>query len=132
MNLADVLLYLYPDTDALRDWLVANDGGRQYIAEWHLSAPRPTEEYLVSIEASDDFQVWMRERLSQMVDRDTGHEIDKALHPFAGVEQQIGILRNQIAQIINALGVTPTDGFANFNKIAIAKIQDGEQKKEAL
>ena len=80
----------------------------------------------------DDLKLYTVEQQAQLVDRDTGHEIDKALHPFAGIEQQIGVLRNQIVQIINALGLTPTDGFANFNEIAIAKIQDGEQKKEAL
>ena len=130
MNIALVLEYMHPGRQ--EGWLVRDDGNGAYIAEWHLADSRPSIAEIEAVWNSADFQVWAKARKAALIDRDTGHEIDKALHPFAGVEQQIGIIRNQIVQIINALGLAPTDGFANFNEIAIAKIQDGEQKKEAL
>lgn len=66
------------------------------------------------------------------IDYETGKAIDKAVHPFAGQEEQIGILRDQIVQIINTLGLTPTKDFARLNEIAIKAVEESAKKKAAL
>ena len=67
-----------------------------------------------------------------LVDYQTGKGINDAIHPFASIEEQIGILRAQIAEILVALGLEPTDKFAKLNAIAAEKIQEGQKKKEML
>ena len=74
----------------------------------------------------------LRTREAQYIDRDTGKAIDEAMHPFAGMEEQIAILRAQIAEILNSIGLAPTDDFDRLNTIAAEKIQEGQKKKEAL
>ena len=68
----------------------------------------------------------------QQVDRGTGQEINTAVHPLAGIEEQIGILRVQIGEILNAIGLAPTTDFDNLNDIAAAKIKEAVAGKGAL
>lgn len=72
------------------------------------------------------------EEKAQLVDRDTGRAIDEAVHPFAGLEEQIGILRAQIGAILNEIGLEPNSDFDQLNNIVTEKIQEGQKKKEAL
>ena len=80
----------------------------------------------------DDLLLYTPQQQAQFVDRDTGKAIDEAMHPFVGIEEQIGILRVQIGEILNAIGLAPTAGFDQLNTIATEKIQEGQTKKEAL
>jgi len=80
----------------------------------------------------DDVTPYTPEGQAALIDRDTGAVIDKEVHPFAGLEEQIGILRDQLVHIINELGLTPTADFERLNSIAIAQIEEGAKKKEAL
>ena len=66
------------------------------------------------------------------IDFVTGQAISKAVHPLAGTDESIGTIRDMVAQIINAIGLEPTDDFACLNKIAIAEIEEGRVKKEKL
>lgn len=79
-----------------------------------------------------DLILYSLEEQAQLIDRDTGRAIDEAAHPFAGIEEQIGILREQIGEILNALGLAPTVDFDRLNNIATEKIQERQKKKEAL
>lgn len=64
-----------------------------------------------------------------LVDRDTGQAITSQVHPFAGTEEQIGILRAQIVSVLNKLGIEATPEFAALNEIAIAAIEAAREKK---
>ena len=66
---------------------------------------------------------------SALVDASTGRAIGRVIHPACGTEEQLGILRDQLAQILNALGMEATAEFARLNKIAVAKIQKGREAK---
>ena len=66
------------------------------------------------------------------IDKTTEAEINMILHPVAPVGEQIGILRAQIAKILNAIGLAPTADFDHLNTVATEKIKDGQTKKGAL
>jgi len=80
----------------------------------------------------NDITPYTPEEQAALIDRDTGAAIDEEVHSFAGLEEQIGILRDQLVHIINGLGLTPTVDFERLNSIAVAKIEEGAKKKEAL
>ena len=65
-------------------------------------------------------------------DKKTEETINKTIHPVASVGEQIGILRDQIVQILNALGIEPTPEFARLNEIAIREIEAAREKKEEI
>jgi len=48
MNIAQVIMYLFPQADPLSDFLIQDDsdGKGPYIAQWNLEADKPTEEAL--------------------------------------------------------------------------------------
>jgi len=69
---------------------------------------------------------------NQAIDMETGTLIDQAAHPFAGTQEEIGIIRDQLVQILNALGLEPTASFAALNTTAIAEIEKARIEKEAL
>jgi len=66
------------------------------------------------------------------IDYETGANISTASHPLSPIDEQIGILREQLVQIINSLGLDPTDGFASLNATALAEIAKGQAAKEAI
>jgi len=132
MNVALVLTYLFPGSDPLRDWAVVDDGSGPRITTWNLPVPQPTQRDLETVFNSTDFQAWKKAELATMIDRDTGRAIDETIHPFAGIEEQVGRNRAQIAAILNAIGLEPLPEFDEFNTIAAEKIAEGRAKKEAL
>ncbi|MDD3134863.1 MAG: hypothetical protein PHF64_00030 [Methanoregula sp.] len=81
----------------------------------------------------DGWIVWEGELSSTiaplLVDRDTDAAIGAALHPFAATGEQIGILRDQLVQILNALGMEATPDFARLNGIAVAEIEKARAAK---
>ena len=79
-----------------------------------------------------DLKLYSTEEQAALIDRDTGKVIDKAIHPFAPTEEQIGILRDQLVHVLNALGIEPTPEFAQLNEIAIKEIEAARKKKETL
>lgn len=79
-----------------------------------------------------DLKQYTAEEQVALIDRDTGKAIDKAIHPFAPTEEQIGILRDQLVHVLNALGIEPTPEFARLNEIAIKEIKAARKKKEAI
>ena len=66
---------------------------------------------------------------AQQIDEQTGQAISQAVHPFCGTEETLGILRDQVVQILNALGMEATAEFAKLNEIAIAEIRRGRAEK---
>jgi hypothetical protein len=47
MNKAQAIMYLFPEADPTSDFIVMDDGdGIQYIAEWNMPHPKPTEKDL--------------------------------------------------------------------------------------
>ncbi len=62
-------------------------------------------------------------------DKETDKAISEAVHPFAPVGEQIGILRDQLVQVLNALGIEATADFARLNGIAIKQIEAGRIAK---
>jgi len=79
-----------------------------------------------------DLKQYTAEEKAALIDRETGQAINKATHPFASIEEQIGILRDQLVHVLNALGIEPTKEFARLNEIAIKEIEAARGKKEAL
>ena len=72
------------------------------------------------------------EEQAALVDRDIGRAISARIHPFAGIEEQLGILRTQVVEIINRLGIEPTPKFAAYNEIAVQEIKAAAKRKEGL
>ena len=66
------------------------------------------------------------------IDKETELAISQAMHPMAEYGEQIGILREQIVHILNTLGLEPTPEFQRLHETAIAEIEKGRMKKEAL
>lgn len=79
-----------------------------------------------------DLKLYSTEEQAALIDRDTGKAINEAIHPFAPTEEQIGILRDQLVHVLNALGIEPTEEFAKLNEIAIKEIEAARKKKEVL
>ena len=44
MNIAHVLMYMFPGTDTPEHWSVAMSSGVQYISDWRLNEPQPNME----------------------------------------------------------------------------------------
>jgi len=66
------------------------------------------------------------------IDAKTDAAIIAALHPTAGRGEEAGILRDQLAQLLNTLGIDATPDFARLNGIAVAEIEKAQAKKEGL
>jgi len=66
------------------------------------------------------------------IDGQTGAVIGVAVHPVCGTDESIGILRDQLVQWGNALGLDFTDDFTRLNDIAIAAIKDSAARKAAI
>jgi len=77
-------------------------------------------------------EAYKTSELEQVVDYNTGKKINSTIHPHCGEDEQLGILRDQLVQIINALGLEPTADFVRLNEIAIAEIEASAAKKGAL
>jgi len=75
-----------------------------------------------------DLQVYTRDLIDLVTDPDTGKSINEQVHPSAGTDESIGILRDQMVQWGNALGLDFTEDFKRLNKIAIAAIEEGAIK----
>ena len=65
-------------------------------------------------------------------DRETQEAIKSGLHSVAGEGEESGIVREQLVDILNALGIEPNEGFAAYNSTAIAEITKARIEKEAL
>jgi len=78
-----------------------------------------------------DLKRYTIEEKVALIDRETGHEINVQTHQSAPLEEQIGILRDQLVHVLNALGIEPTPEFARLNEIAIKEIEAARAKKEA-
>ena len=79
-----------------------------------------------------DLAQYSAEEKAKLIDAETGQAINLAIHAFAPIEEQIGILREQIVHILNTLGLEPTPEFQRLHETAIAEIEKGRMKKEAL
>jgi len=66
------------------------------------------------------------------IDRQTDKQITSSLHDLAGAGEENGILRDQLVQILNTLGLEPTADFARLNDVAITAVTAGAVKKAAL
>jgi len=66
------------------------------------------------------------------IDAKTDRAITTALHETAGRGEEAALIRSQIVDILNALGIEPNVEFAAYNEIAIAEIEKARIRKEAL
>jgi len=89
------------------------------------------DENGVLVGTLQDLRLFTSEEKLQLIDRETEQKINKELHAFAPWGEQIGILRDQLVHVLNALGIEPTPEFAQLNKIAIKEIEMAREKKEA-
>jgi len=102
------------------------------ITKWELPGPPPTTAELAAIASAPEFIEWKREQKCARIDSMTGIRISNILHPMAPIEEQIGVLRDQLVHILNTLGLEPTPDFARFNEIAVTEIEKARLEKEAL
>ncbi len=65
----------------------------------------------------------------ESIDRVTANRINRALHYATEIEEQIGILRDQIVHILNELGAKPTPEFGHLNELALRYIAEGQERK---
>jgi hypothetical protein len=79
-----------------------------------------------------DLVPFSAEEKAALIDRDTGNAISKGIHPFAGIDRQIGILREQLLDAVNQLHLDSTPAFTRLNEIALAAIEEGEIKKAEI
>lgn len=78
-----------------------------------------------------DLRRYTPEERALLIDARTGQRISQRVHPCAGVYEELAILRDQIVNILNALGLTPTPEFARLNEVAIEEIERGRAEKYA-
>jgi len=69
---------------------------------------------------------------SLMIDKETDSAISSMIHPVASQGEEFGILRDQMVQWGNKLGLEFTEDFTRLNKIAITAIGAARIKKESL
>ena len=109
--------------------MVALIDSTERIVRWPNGLALPTEAELAEAAGSDAFRAWRTEKSALAIDAQTGRAICADVHETAGVYESLGILRDQMAQILNALGMTATAEFAKLNEIAIAEIKKGREAK---
>ena len=112
----------------------AKNGGIE-IVPGRIAYPIPDQEVPVDVKLTSLKQydaTTANMIISSLIDQWTGRAINAAIHPLASIEEQVGILRVQIGEILNAIGFAPTAGFDHLNTIAAEKIQEAAAKKEAL
>jgi len=130
MNISEVLQFLFPFADSVADWSI--DGDSQTIFEWNLDEAQPTLEYLTEVSSSDEFVEWKIARDKDYIDLKTATAIDLALHPYTPIEEQLGIIRNALVILLNALGIEASADLYKWNEIAIAKIEEGQLEKKVI
>ena len=127
------------------------DGGRiNFSNGGSLSSLKPTVRIVeipdqdlshLKVDGVDQFGAWpkdiplrysddeTRDLSNNRIDCHTCASIDIAVHPLEGRGEQVAILRDQLTQILTALGQKPTDKFARLNKIAEAIINTAKADK---
>jgi len=70
--------------------------------------------------------------MEKIIDYETGKAIDSALHPIAGVEEALGIVRDLLEKNINAGYIESTSEFDVWHEKAVEKVNEGQKKKEDL
>jgi len=132
MNIAEVLMYLHPDSQFGEDWEVTDDGSGQRITAWNLADEMPTISELSATYDTLEFKDWRLAKTKARIDRDTGAAINRVVHPQCGDTETLGILRHLLVQWGNELGLEFTPDMIRLNEIAIAEIEKGITRKEAL
>jgi len=125
------LRYLYPDADFVTGIMIEDCGGQQRIVRWDYAGEQPSEEEILSVVNSDGYKTWLANIISAGIDATTERSINTVVHEECPIGEQIGILRDQVARILNG-DMTPSDDFSRLNEIAIAEIEKARIEKEAL
>ena len=73
-----------------------------------------------------------REEQSLFIDRNTGESISSAIHKTAGIEEQISLLRAAVVNFSNSSGIDLSEGFKEWNAMAINEIEKAQIEKESL
>jgi len=93
----------------------------------------PVDEYGTIVATyPNDFQAVDAQALSELIDAGTDKRITASMHKTAGTGESIGAIRDMVVQIINAIGLEPTDDFKRLNEIAIAAIKEAAARKAKL
>ena len=129
MNIDQILRFLYPE--AVQGWEVFDMGAGPYISTWNLEEAQPTEVAMLEISQSPEFAEWKAVASRARIDRKTGIAIRGAIHQEVPVDEQIGILRDQIVRMLSG-DMKPSDKFARLQKIATANIASGKETKVSL
>ena len=66
-----------------------------------------------------------------IIDMETGEAISSQVHSMCGLDEQFGIIRDQITRMLNG-DITASEDFIRMNNIAIEEIEKGQIEKEAL
>jgi len=137
---------VYPDNAALGAGRISDDTGYEYghgldesaqliaVPDQELKKSKLNGEdapAVLDARYPEDVTVYSVTEQAQRIDQQTGKTIDKAVHPFAGTDESIGILRDQMVHFLNG-DMVATPDFNRLNEIAIAAVEDGAARKEAL
>ena len=72
------------------------------------------------------------EEIQQQIDYETGWRIRLAMHPVCGDTEEMGIIRDQLDRILDAIKLKPTAKFAASSEIAGVEIENARIKKTDL
>ena len=123
-----LLKYLYPDSNPPVDWHTAN--GR--IMHWALDEPQPTESEIEKGLKDVAFLAWAKAEQCAEIDKRTGRKINRSVHPLCGTDETLSILRDQMVQWGNKLGLEFTPDMVRLNDIAILAVEEGAVEKAAI
>ena len=128
MKIPEVLKYLYPESESLKDWTVSSAHGVSRIAAWNLPDTQPSMETLEETSQSPEFLEWRVAKLRPVIDKATSASIGASVHTLEPIGEQIGILRDQITRILNG-EKKASDKFARLQKIATTEIEAARIEK---
>ena len=134
-----------------KDYGIKNAGDLHAISRGSFSLSHYNSDVVVPVEIPDqdvsqlyvgeplelggtiaDLVQYTEEEKANLIDRNTGIAITKRIHPVAGTDEQLGVLRDQLVQWGNTLGLNFTNDFTRLNELAIAEIEKAQIEKEAL
>lgn len=101
MSLFNALNYLYPNAVVGADYILRNDGDGDYIADWHLSTPQPTQDDLSAAEAIADEKITIKNTIAELESTITERRYREAILGIdngwlKNINDQIAALRSKL------------------------------------
>jgi hypothetical protein len=93
MNITQAILHLFPNADPAKDFIVKDEGKGQFISEWNLTDPEPTqtqieEAWIASKTKWENETIRLKRRAEYPVIGDQLDALWKAFVPPAGSEAE--------------------------------------------